>query len=79
MGAREDGPRAVVVLAQGDTEVCLGEVDPALRCDLGLVDDLLRMQHHAARLGWTLRIVEVRSDLRELFELVGLLDRLDGA
>jgi hypothetical protein len=78
MGVTDEGPRAVVVLAQGGTEVRVGEVDPALRCDLGLVDDLLRMQHHASRLGWTLRIVEVRADLRELFELVGLVDRLDG-
>ena len=67
----------VVVLEQGGTTVRLGPVDPTRRCDLALVDDLLRVQHHAARLGWTLRIVEVRDDLRELFELVGLVERLE--
>jgi hypothetical protein len=77
MAAGADGPRAVVVLVQDDRDVVLGGVDRSVRCDLGLVDDLLRLQHHAARLGWTLRITRVRRDLRELFELAGLVDRLD--
>lgn len=71
-----DGPRAVVVLVQGRREVVLGAVDRVARCDLGLVEDLLRLQLIARRLGWTVRITEVRPDLRELFELVGLVDRL---
>jgi hypothetical protein len=73
----DEGPKVVVVLEQGGTTVRLGPVDPTRRCDLALVDDLLRVQHHAARLGWTLRIAEVRDDLRELFELVGLVERLE--
>jgi hypothetical protein len=67
----------VVVLVQGDSEVELGCVDRAERCDLGLVDDLLRLKLMAKQLGWALRIVEVRADLRELFELVGLDDQLE--
>lgn len=72
------GPRAVVVLVQGDRRITLGGVDPESRCDLGLVDDLLRFQLLARRFGWQLLITEVRADLRELFEMVGLLDRVDG-
>lgn len=72
-------PRAVVVLDQGSGhEVVLGSVDSSTRCDLGLVEDLLRLQLHAGRLGWTIRITAVQPRLRELFELVGLTDRLEG-
>ncbi|MGH9085333.1 MAG: hypothetical protein ACRDYW_07760 [Acidimicrobiales bacterium] len=76
MAAGEQGPRAVVVLQQGGRDVVLGSVDRPGRCDLGLVDDLLRLQLAAERFGWSLRITRVRADLRELFELVGLADRL---
>lgn len=65
------------MLVQGQREVLLGTVDRTTRCDLGLVDDLLRLQLIARRMGWSIRITDVRSDLRELFELVGLVDRLD--
>ena len=78
MGGAEDAPRAVVMLVQGDREVELGTVDSSLRCDLGLVDDLLRLQLVAKRLGWSIRIAQVRPDLRELFDLVGLTERLEG-
>ncbi len=70
-------PRAVVLLVQGDRHVRLGGVDRDGRCDLGLVDDLLRLRLLAKQLGWDVRIAEVRSDLRELFEMVGLADQLD--
>ena len=76
MGAGEQAPRAVVVLQQDGHDVVLGSVDRADRCDLGLVDDLLRLQLAAERFGWSLRITQVRADLRERFELVGLADRL---
>jgi len=79
MAGAGDGPRAVVRLVQGDREVVLGSVDRAVRCDLGLVDDLVRLRLHAGRLGWSLRITEVRPDLRELFDLVGLTDEVDAA
>ena len=71
-------PRAVVVLEQDGRDVLLGDVDHSARCDLGLVEDLLRLQLHARRLGWTIRITEVQPRLRELFELVGLTERLEG-
>jgi ABC-type transporter Mla MlaB component len=77
MAAAPDAPRAVITLVQDGREVPLGAIDQATRCDLGLVDDLLRLQLHAKRLGWTLRISEVRADLRELFQLVGLTRQLD--
>lgn len=72
-----DGARVVVVLRQGDRTAALDGVDRSDRCNLGLVDDLLRLQLHAQRLGWSIQLVEVRDDVRELFELVGLVDQLD--
>ena len=77
MGAAAETPRAVVVLVQGEREVILGSVDGSTRCDLGLVEDLLRLQLLAQRFGWSIRITEVRADLRELFDLVGLKGRLE--
>jgi ABC-type transporter Mla MlaB component len=77
MGGEQAVPRVVVVaLVQGDREISLGSVDRATRCDLGLVDDLLQLQVTAKRLGWSIRLTQVRADLRELFELVGLGDCL---
>jgi hypothetical protein len=67
----------VAVVRQGDTEVRLA-VDRSIRCDLGLVDDLLRVRLHARRLGWTLSVTDVRPDLQELFDLVGLTGGADG-
>ena len=46
------GPRAVVVLRRDGDEVLLGPVYGAGRCDLGFVDDLLRVQLAARRFGW---------------------------
>lgn len=77
MACEDHAPRAVITLVQGGREVALGVVDRAERCDLGLVDDLLRLQLHAKQMGWTVRISEVRPDLRELFLLVGLTRQLD--
>jgi ABC-type transporter Mla MlaB component len=72
-----DDPRAVVVLVQDGHETRLGSIDRSTRCDLGLVDDLLHLQLLAQRFGWSIRITEVRPELRELFDLVGLTERLD--
>jgi hypothetical protein len=68
----DDRPRAVVVLLRGDEEVLLGPVYAPDRCDLGFVDGLLRVQLAARRFGWSIRLREVRPDLLELVELVGL-------
>lgn len=59
-----------------DEELDLGRVGSGQRCDLGLVDGLLRLQLAARRLGWSLRLVDVTGDLCELLQLVGLLDVL---
>jgi hypothetical protein len=66
------GPRAVVVLRREGDDVLLGPVYGPDRCDLGFVEDLLRVQLAARRFGWTIRLVEVRDDLRELIEMVGV-------
>jgi hypothetical protein len=72
------GPRAVVVLRRDGEDVLLGPVFGPDRCDLGFVEDLLRVQLAARRFGWTIRLVEVRDDLRELIEMVGLSTDLVG-
>jgi hypothetical protein len=77
MAGAKDAPRAVVVVVQGGREVTLGAVDRSTRCDLGLVDDLLGLQLLSKRLGWSIRITDVQPELRELFELTGLVDRID--
>jgi hypothetical protein len=69
-------PRAVVVLEREGHEVLLGPVYGEGRCDLGFVDDLLRVQLAARRFGWSIRLREVRPDLLELVELVGLRTEL---
>ena len=61
-----------MVLERDGEDVLLGPVHGADRCDLGFVDDLLRVQLAARRFGWSIRLREVRSDLRELIELAGL-------
>ncbi|MCU1452306.1 MAG: hypothetical protein JWN46_452 [Acidimicrobiales bacterium] len=68
----EEVPRAVVVLVVDGREVPLGAVGRATRCDLALVDRLLRMRLAAARLGWFLALREVDAVLQELLDLVGV-------
>jgi hypothetical protein len=77
MAGADKGQRAVVVLVQDGREVVLGSIDDTIRCDLALVDELLKLKLVTQRLGWTIRIVDVRSDLRELFDLVGLTECLE--
>ena len=62
----------MVVLRREGDDVLLGPVYGPDRCDLGFVEDLLRVQLAARRFGWTIRLVEVRDDLRELIEMVGV-------
>ena len=68
----------MVVLRRDGEDVLLGPVYGPDRCDLGFVEDLLRVQLAARRFGWTIRLVEVREDLRELIDLVGLSPDLGG-
>ena len=78
MDQGDDGPRAVVVLLRDGQEVRLGPVYGPERCDLGFVEGLLRVQLTARRFGWSIRLREVRPDLLELVELVGLRTDLVG-
>jgi hypothetical protein len=72
MDGLDERPRAVVVLLRDGQEVLLGPVYAPDRCDLGFVDGLLRVQLAARRFGWCIKLREVRPDLRELVDLVGL-------
>jgi hypothetical protein len=78
MDAAPDRARAVVVLLRDGAEVLLGPVYAPGRCDLGFVEDLLRVQLAARRFGWSIRLRDVQPELRELVELVGLTTDLVG-
>ena len=68
----------MVVLRRDGEDVLLGPVYGPDRCDLGFVEDLLRVQLAARRFGWSIQLRDVRPDLRELIELVGLTTDLVG-
>jgi hypothetical protein len=69
----------VVVLVLDGERVLLGPVYGPDRCDLGFVEGLLRVHLAARRFGWSIQLTEVREDLRELVELVGLTTELGGS
>lgn len=73
----DEQPWARIVLVVGDLDLPIGSVDRTTRCDLALVDDLLRFHLAAARLGLPIRLADVHEDLRDLLELVGVTDLLD--
>ena len=77
MADATNGPRAMVELVNGERSIVLGLVGPRSRGDLQVVDDLLKLQLHAARLGWRVRITECREELRELFDLMGMTERFE--
>lgn len=62
----------MALLRRDGEEVLLGPIHGDDRCDLGFVDGLLRVQLAARRFGWSIVLTEVRPDLLELVELVGL-------
>ena len=72
MDEAEVRPRAVLALVHGSEHAPLGPVFGSTRCDLGFVEDLLRLQLVARRFGWSIRLTQVRPDLLELVDLVGL-------
>jgi hypothetical protein len=74
----DDQARAVVVLHRDGERVLLGPVHAEGHCDLAFVDGLLRVQLTAKRFGWSIRLHDVRPDLLELLELVGLATDLVG-
>jgi hypothetical protein len=71
-------PAAVIVIVAGGRCLRVGQIDGSVPCDLALVEHLLRLRLAARRRGWAIRLVELRSDLRELVELVGVVDLLEG-
>lgn len=74
-----DEPLAAVVLLRCDGEEhLLGPVYGPRTCDLGFVEDLARVQLAALRFGWSIRLVDVRPDVLELVDLVGLRSALMG-
>ena len=62
----------MVRLLRDGQEVILGPVYGPDRCDLGFVEDLLRVQLAARRFGWAIRSPTSGPDLLELVDLVGL-------
>jgi STAS domain len=72
VGDPGDNAATVVVVAEGGRELRI-IVDEG-RCDLGLVDVLMRMALEARRGGYRVRIEGAPPELRGLLELVGLAD-----
>ena len=71
-------PTPYVVLVRGDAEVACWALPAGLRPDLSVVDQLARLQVTARRLGYSIRLRDAPSRLRELIDLVGLSDILAG-
>jgi hypothetical protein len=63
---------ATVVLARGEVVVAAWPLAVEGRIDLAAVDQLARMQLDAQRLGCSIRLRDVSSELNELLELAGL-------
>jgi hypothetical protein len=76
LSSMDESPRAVVVLRRDDEEILLGPVYAPDRCDLAFVEGLLRVQLTARRFGWSILLRDVRPDLLELVDLVGLTAEL---
>ena len=63
---------ATVELVRGDTAVIRWPLQSLARPDLGVVDQLARLQLLARRLGCRIRLRDVCPELRDLLDLVGL-------
>jgi hypothetical protein len=74
----DDADGATVVLVVGDTVVASWPLVTAGRPDLGVVEDLARLQLAALRGGCSIRLCHPSLDLIELLELVGLRGVLGG-
>lgn len=69
------GVLAVVVVEDHDGFVRRVPISARTRCDLELIDRLLRLQRAARSFGTTVRLEQVQPVLTELLDFVGLLDR----
>ena len=76
MAGTDSEPRATLVVVVADREFPFGVIDATTRCDLVLIDRILRMRLAGTRQGWSIRLTNVDRDLRDLLELVGLTDCL---
>ncbi len=74
----DSDPPAVIVLQCDGRDIVLGPLAIQDRCDIGLVERILRLQLSARRMGWSIRLVDVPLELRELVEFVGLAADLIG-
>ena len=72
-------PVPYVVLVRGDSEVACWPLPAGQHPDLWVVDRLARLQLGARRAGYSIRLREVPSRLRELIDLAGLSDIVAGA
>ena len=68
--------RARIELVRDGQAVDLGPISPRATCDGELLDDLLRFELAARRLGWRVRLREVDPPLNEVLHLVDVLERL---
>jgi hypothetical protein len=68
-----------VVLVRGDTELARWPLVRVDHPDLALVDELVRLQLFARRLGCLIHLRDACVELRELLELLGLGDVLAGS
>ena len=68
--------RARVELLAPGRAVDLGPIAPRATCDGELVDDLLRFDLAARRLGFRLRLHQVDDHLADVLHLIGLADRI---
>jgi ABC-type transporter Mla MlaB component len=62
------------VLRRGDAEVAAWPLPVCDRADVGIVDQLARLQLEAKRLGCSIRLRNVCAELVELIEFAGLDD-----
>ena len=75
----DEEPRAEVVLQRGDEEVASWALMCAGRPDLGVVDELARLQLTARRMGCTIWLRDACPELLQLLVFAGLRDVVAGS
>jgi hypothetical protein len=68
----------VVVLVRGDAELARWRLAGRARPDLAVVEELARLELTARRVGCSIRLRDVRAELCQLLDLVGLSGVLAG-
>ncbi len=72
-------PYATVAMVHGRAVIHTWSVDGSGPPDLGVVDDLARVQLMARRFGYSIRLRDVSADLAALLDLFGLRHLFGGA